>query len=433
MDDVRADLLRGTLQSCYVIEHARARTQLSWGGGFERDAELTTRRAERLGRLLAERGIRAPDDVVEPHAAWFASLCGSHPEEVPLGAAFLHNMGKWANAYAGPFLGADADEFVELGKPHTRVEAELRAMNEEEAFLEPPELPPGRRFAILTDVHVGSGRDDLARAAVADINAVEPEFVVVPGDITEDGEPEQFRAARDILDGLACPYFVVLGNHDAVQRSTREPLGARFYEETFGAEPRDHIVECGGLQVALVDTTDPTPSPFPDWDIGRGRIGEGVAAGVDSGALRPGQAEALAARLDPSKPVLVVQHHELHPFPGFPPVRFALREEDAQDELDALSGHRLVGIVAGHTHRSAVLGVGGNGLPQLEVPSLKDWPFGYAVAGVTDEGVRIAFRQVSDKDAVWSRTQLLPPLMRRFALGPLSDLSYAFSWQAPRP
>lgn len=427
-NDVRPDLVRGTLQSCYVIEHARAGVQASWGGDFERDAERTLERAERLGRLLTEHNVRLPDEVIEPHTAWFASFCGAVPTEVPMGSGILHNLGKWANVYAGPYLGADAEGFLALGKEHTRVDLEIRAITEDEAFLTSGNLPPGRRFAILTDVHVGSGRDDLARAAVADINEIGPEFVVIPGDITEDGEPEQFRAAKGIFDGLRCPYFVVLGNHDAVQRSTREPMGVKFYTETLGAEPRDHIVECGGLQVALVDSTDPTASPFPDWDIASGRIGEGIAAGVDSGALRPGQIEALAERLDANKPVLLVQHHELHPFPGFPPVRFALREEDAQAELDALSAHNLVGVVAGHTHRSAVLDVGAVPVKQLEIPSVKDWPHAFAVAGVTDEGVRISVRQVSDRDGVWNRAQGRPPLIRRFALGALADLNYTFSW-----
>ena len=44
------------------------------------------------------------------------------------------------------------------------------------------------------------------------------------------------------------------------------------------------------------------------------------------------------------------------------------------------------GIVAGHTHRSARLPIGDGSVTQLEIPSLKDWPFAYSVAGVTDDG-----------------------------------------------
>ncbi len=425
--DVRTDLLRGLLQSCYVIEHARANVQRAWGGAFEDDAEFTDKRAARLGRLLDEKGFRRPDEVIEPHSAWFGGLCGSHPEEVPLGAAVLHQFSKWSDVFCAPYLD-DIDEFADLGRHFTRVEMELRTMTQDEAMLDRPELPDGRRFVILTDVHIGSaGRDDLLRLAVKEINDIGPEFVIMPGDITEDGEPEQFQLVKSIIDGLNCPYYVVLGNHDAVQRSTREGIGARFYEETFGEPAHDHVVACGDLQIALVDSTDPTASPFPDWDVSKGEVG-GIAAGTDSGALRPGQAEALAQRLDPSQRTLLVQHHELHPFPGFPPVKFALREEDAEAELDALSGHNLIGVVAGHTHRSAVLKVGPKrDVTQLEIPSLKDWPFAYSVGGVTDDGVQIVVRQVGEPAEVWDLAKGLLPLMRRFAIGPLSDLAYTFS------
>ncbi len=427
MTEERIDLLRSLLQSCYVIEHARAGLQARWGGAFDRDAGLTKKRADRLGKLLDERGFRRPDEVVGPHTDWFQGLCGTTPEEVPLGAAVLHQFSKWSDVFCAPYLD-DIDDFKKLGAEFTRVEMDIRMMTEEEAFLERPELPSGRRFAILTDAHIGSaGRADLARIAVREINELEPEFVVIPGDFTEDGEPEQFALAKEIFDGFSCPYYVVLGNHDAVQRSTREGTGERFYKEAFGQPAADHVVECGDLQVALVDSTDPTASPFPDWDVARGAVG-GIAAGVDSGALKPGQAEALAERLDRSRRTLLVQHHELHPFPGFPPVKFALREEDAAAELDALSRHNLIGVVAGHTHRSAVLKVGSPAtVTQLEIPSLKDWPFAYSIAGVTDAGVQVVVRQIGEPAEVWDLSKGLLPLMRRFAIGPLSNLSYTFT------
>ncbi len=421
--EARPDLVRGLLQSCYVIEHARAGVQSRWGGDFDKDADYTRQRAERLGKLLDDMKIRRPDDVIAEHTNWFGGLCGADPSEVPLGAAVLHQFGKWSDVFCAPYLGDDLTDFVALGTHYTRVEMDVRMKNEEEAFIEKLPLPDGRRFAILTDIHIGSrGRDVLARQAIADINDSGAEFVVIPGDITEDGEPQQFRDVKDILDELHVPYYVVPGNHDAIQRSTREPRCEEFWRAAFGTDPVDHVVEIGDLQIALVDSTDPTASPFPDWDVSRGHVG-GEAAGVDSGALREGQATEIASRLDKDRPSLVVQHHELHPFPGFPPVKFALREEDSEAELAALKDHRLAGVVAGHTHRSARLPVGDGSVTQLELPSLKDWPFAYAIAGVTGEGVEIVVQQVSDREAVWSHAKGLLPLMRRFAIGPLSDLS----------
>jgi Icc protein len=424
MTEVRLDLVRGMLQSAYVIEHARANLQGRWGGDFERDAGRSRERAGRVGRELDARGLRRTDEVIAPHTAWFEAFAGSFPTEVPLGAAVLHQFGKWSDNFAIPFLGEDASDFAGLGREHTRVEAERRGMTEDEAILPPGPLPSGRRFGILTDVHVGSaGRDALARAAVREINEIGPEFVVIPGDFTEDGEPQQFRLAKEIFDGLACPYYAVMGNHDVVQRSTGRPMGAELYAETFGFPPEDFVVDCGGLQVALVDTADPTRSPFADPDASV----TAPAGGVDSGALVPGQARALADRLDRRRPVLLVQHHELQPFSGFPPVKFGLREEDSVQELEALKDHQLVGVIAGHTHRSAALGVGDGSVRQLEIPSLKDWPYAYSVAGVSDDGVQVVARQLSDRATIVEMARRLLPMMRRFHIGGAwAQLSYEF-------
>jgi hypothetical protein len=433
--DARPDLGRGLLQSCYVIEHARLNVQRLWGGDFNRDAERTAQRAERLGKLLDDEGFRRTDEVIEPHTRFFISLCGEDATEIPMGAAVLHVFSRWSDVFAEPYLGDDAKEFIALAAEYSRSEGEVPPMTPELAFLDENPLPDGRRFAILTDCHIGSKRrDDLLREAVREINEIGPEFVVVPGDFTEDGEPEQFQLAKELFDGLDCPYYVVLGNHDAVQRSTRLGCGEKFFAETWGAEAQDHVIECGDLQVALVDSTDPTPSPFPDWDASRGSVG-GIAAGVDSGALKPGQTEELAQRLDPSRRTLLIQHHELHPFPGLPPVKFALREEDAYAELDALRDHNLIGVVAGHTHRSAVLHVGApergaqppvGPVTQLEIPALKDWPHTYSVVGVTDTSVQVVVRQVADKDLIWRFAKDMLPLTRKFHIGPWADLSYTY-------
>lgn len=427
--DERSDLLRGLLQSCYVIEHAREGVQRMWAEHdqlFERDADRTRTRAERVGRLLDERGLRRPDEVIADHTRWFESFCGSEPREVPMGAAVLYSLGKWSDLFCEPYLD-DIEEYVALATDHARVDMDVPPITEAEAFLDENPLPEGRRFVVLTDVHMGSRPVELAQRAVAEINEIAPEFVVIPGDFTEDGEPEQFALAKQIFDELNCPYYVVLGNHDAVQRSTRLPLGEKFYAETFGIAAQDFVVECGDLQVALVDSTDPTASPFPDWDLSRGSVG-GEAAGVDSGALKPGQAEELAARLDRTRRTILIQHHELHPFPGFPPVKFALREEDAAAELDALKEHNLVGVVAGHTHRSAALQVGADrSVSQLEIPALKDWPFAYTVAGVRDGGVQFVVRQVGDRELVWRLSRRMLPIQRRFHFGPWTDLRYTFA------
>jgi 3',5'-cyclic AMP phosphodiesterase CpdA len=70
------------------------------------------------------------------------------------------------------------------------------------------------RIAHLSDIHFGG---ELARAADAAAEAVaqfDPTVVVVTGDLTLNGRPREFRAARDWLGRFSHPTLVTPGNHD---------------------------------------------------------------------------------------------------------------------------------------------------------------------------------------------------------------------------
>lgn len=426
--EARWDLVEGLLQSMLVLESSRARLLAAWAGEFSGDADNAAKRADRLLRLVREMQIDLPAPaIVDGFADSLRTVCGAAPADVHLGAAFLARLGAWPDTYAGPYLADDAEEFAALGRAELRFPAPARTLTEDEAVLASGEPLDRPRFAILTDIHVGNARaEPLARRAVADINQAGVDFVVVPGDITDDGEPEQFALAKQILDELDAPVHVVLGNHDTVRRSTRAECGAELFADAFGYPPRDVVLRCGELQVALVDTSDPTACPFPDWDLAGGGFRDD-SAGVWSGALREGQPAALADSLDPARPTLLVQHHELQPFTGFLPISFGLRGPDSDALLGALSEHRIVGVVAGHTHRSAATHVGPReDVPQLEVPAIKDWPFCWALVSVSEDAVVVSTRQIDDRGLVWHHAEELPPIIVNFMLGPQASLEHRF-------
>ncbi len=93
------------------------------------------------------------------------------------------------------------------------------------------------RFAWLTDTHVGgtTGAEDL-RAVVDDLNGeirnAEIRFVIVSGDVTEYGSLEQLRLAKQILDSLPVPYYIIPGNHDTKWSES----GATDFPRIFGAD-----------------------------------------------------------------------------------------------------------------------------------------------------------------------------------------------------
>lgn len=74
------------------------------------------------------------------------------------------------------------------------------------------------RFAFISDTHIGSAsgaaEEDLRRT-VADINRMAGiAFVVLTGDITELGTNRELAVAKQILDSLDIPYYIIPGNHD---------------------------------------------------------------------------------------------------------------------------------------------------------------------------------------------------------------------------
>lgn len=74
------------------------------------------------------------------------------------------------------------------------------------------------KFAFITDTHIGSpngiAEEDLTRT-VTDINSLDSiDFALVTGDITEMGTDEEIKKAKELLDELTIPYYVIPGNHD---------------------------------------------------------------------------------------------------------------------------------------------------------------------------------------------------------------------------
>ncbi len=71
-------------------------------------------------------------------------------------------------------------------------------------------------YGWITDVHIGSPKADSDLSnVVRDMNTRnEIEFVIVTGDIGEKGRNEELETAKEILDSLSMPYYIIPGNHD---------------------------------------------------------------------------------------------------------------------------------------------------------------------------------------------------------------------------
>ncbi|MBP9580844.1 MAG: PQQ-binding-like beta-propeller repeat protein, partial [Ignavibacterium sp.] len=72
------------------------------------------------------------------------------------------------------------------------------------------------KFAWLSDIHIGypTATEDLQRS-VNDINSLDSiSFTIVSGDITATGTLDELTLAKQLLDSLEKPYYIIPGNHD---------------------------------------------------------------------------------------------------------------------------------------------------------------------------------------------------------------------------
>ena len=96
------------------------------------------------------------------------------------------------------------------------------------------------KFALITDTHIGNPNNDIdLQRTVDDINQNLPEieFVIVSGDVTEFGSDEELTIAKNTLDKLNVPTYVIPGNHDSNwSESGTNSFLTIFGTETFGFE-----------------------------------------------------------------------------------------------------------------------------------------------------------------------------------------------------
>ncbi len=207
------------------------------------------------------------------------------------------------------------------------------------------------RFVVaqVSDIHCGDPRydDAMFRDVIARVNAAEPDLVVIAGDLTTNGYPDEFAQAKERLALLTCPNVAVLiGNHDA------RNVGYVLFERQFGERYRSW------------DFTFTVP--------GSDALGESVfVVGVDStkpdlddGELGRHRHKWLRDTLTGDKGLkLVALHHHLVTIPGTGRERNIVW--DAGEVLEILTECDVELVLAGHKHVPYVWQVG----PTLVVTS----------------------------------------------------------------
>ena len=250
--DVAAEVQTDLLRSAWIVERARAVVYREWAEvepAFARSAARADARAEIVAAGLVAASRRPDDALVEPHAAWLRSVAGTRPDEVPLAPLLVARLGDCIDAHAAPLL-EGARELTELGAEERAAVTwpeQLPPAPPYEPVVAPPVEPPGEvvtRLAVLGDLHFGSATgDDLARAAIADVDASGADLVVQLGDITDHGERHEFEAATRALAQLDAPCVTMMGNHDVYAASEQRLSGREYYSASFARDPDGVLLE----------------------------------------------------------------------------------------------------------------------------------------------------------------------------------------------
>ena len=420
--------------SCWVIEAARSKA-LELRGHRDK-ATTAAERARILARACAARNVGLKPAWVAPHAEWMSNLAGTREETGAFGWFVLQRIGAYVEAHVPDLLpDADRERLLELGaSDQEEVAAAITADGLPE--VPPPEWPsapaaeaPGRRIArigLIGDTHVGTARGDkLAPAVVRGINAAGVDMSVLVGDVTQNGSQEFYQRAATILGGLEQPWAATLGNHDlwdAMWTDGTGAGGAARFRGALGHEP-SAVYEAAGVRLIVISSADPTPSPFPPFDLVGGTFTNERSETLPGGRISEETAAWLASIGPHDGPTFAFLHHPAHPYMGFPPLVFGLDDRSTGILADLVERAGAWGVICGHTHRARREEIAG--VPLLEVPASKDWPYGFGLLDVTDEGWAVNLRRIDDDDLVAELSADAGLVFRRYARGEERDRAFS--------
>ncbi|APO73943.1 calcineurin-like phosphoesterase domain-containing protein [Rhizobium etli 8C-3] len=185
-------------------------------------------------------------------------------------------------------------------------------------------------IAQISDIHASPGNDGLARLkrAISWLATMQPDIVVVSGDLVNGGWREGYRQILAALQSLACRTLMLPGNADD-RTVMREEMPVADY---WGGDGKTHFAEPHGD--ALIVGLDTCVDGYAHGDVAEhlAWLRQTLASG------RPGI------------PLLFTHHHV---FPtGISPLDGVMcRGADALGDLLSTGIRRPIAVCSGHVHR----------------------------------------------------------------------------------
>ena len=239
------------------------------------------------------------------------------------------------------------------------------------------------RFAQLTDIHLSPNNpnptEDLLRS-IAQINATDSiDFVLVTGDIAEEGDRATMEKVKSCLDLLKVKYYVVLGNHETKWRDS----GCTAFGEIFGGE-RFEFEHKGFLFLGF------NSGPLM-------RMAYGHVVPQDIRWMTETMDRYNAGNSRPDKPVILVTH-------------YPMTEGDVDnwyEVTDAVRPYNIRLFIGGHYHRDRDLRY--DGIPGILMRSNlrdKDEKPGYGIYEITEDSILVYTQRIGEPKRQWAAFSL---------------------------
>lgn len=239
------------------------------------------------------------------------------------------------------------------------------------------------RFAQLTDIHLSPNNPnptkDLLRS-IAQINATDSiDFVLVTGDIAEEGDRTTMEKVKSCLDLLKVKYYVALGNHETKWSDS----GCTAFGEIFGGE-RFEFEHKGFLFLGF------NSGPLM-------RMAYGHVVPQDIRWMTETMERYNAGNSWPDKPVILVTH-------------YPMTEGDVDnwyEVTDAVRPYNIRLFIGGHYHRDRDLRY--DGIPGILMRSNlrdKDEKPGYGIYEITEDSILVYTQRIGEPKRQWAAFSL---------------------------
>jgi 3',5'-cyclic-AMP phosphodiesterase len=211
-------------------------------------------------------------------------------------------------------------------------------------------------IAQISDTHIALATPDAAQRArdfaqtIADINALDPgpDVIVHTGDITHNGQPDEYAQAVATLAQARAPVYVLAGNRD-----NRANLGDAFSAFGYLAPASDFVAYAIDDYPVRLIALDTLSSVSNKGDFCSERIRHLIDL----------------TDVETHKPIAVFTHHP--PFEvTVGPDRLHFESQETMSGLRRALQHsgRVVAVFSGHVHRAAAGDVAG--IPATVMPSI---------------------------------------------------------------